>query len=77
MIHITTLGATLLAVGTITAPAAAVPTAAAGYVLTTFAGPLAGSSAPDSIAVVGGNVFVGYGNGRRPYPGRWRDEHDC
>ena len=66
MIHITTLGATLLAVGTITAPAAAVPTAAAGYVLTTFAGPLAGSSAPDSIAVVGGNVFVGYGNGGDP-----------
>lgn len=39
---------------------------APGYSLSVFAGPLAGSSAPDSIAVVGGNVFVGYGNGGAP-----------
>jgi hypothetical protein len=31
-----------------------------------FANPLSGSSAPDSIAVVGHNVFVGYGNGGNP-----------
>lgn len=43
MIRITNLGATLLVASTITAPASAVPTAAAGYSLTTFAGPLAGS----------------------------------
>jgi len=48
------------------APTAAAPTAAKGYSLTTFAGPLAGSSAPDSIATVGNNVFVSYGNGGDP-----------
>lgn len=37
-----------------------------GYSLSTFAGPLGGSSAPDSIAVVGSRVFVGYGNGGDP-----------
>jgi hypothetical protein len=48
------------------APAAATPTAVKGYSLTTFAGPLAGSSAPDSIATVGNDVFVSYGNGGSP-----------
>src|SRR5258708_5751598 len=43
--------------------ATAAPVVASGYTLSVFAGPLAGSSAPDSIAVVGGDVFVGYGNG--------------
>ncbi len=66
MTHNITVGAALLAIGTTTVSAAAAPTAAAGYSLTTFAGPLAGSSAPDSLAVVGGNVFVGYGNGGDP-----------
>ena len=37
-----------------------------GYSLSVFAGLLDGSSAPDSIAVVGQNVFVGYGNGGDP-----------
>ena len=40
--------------------------AAPGFSLSVFAGPLAGSSAPDSIAVVGGDVFIGYGNGGDP-----------
>jgi len=44
----------------------AAPTAAPGYQLSIFASPLAGSSAPDSIAVVGSDVFVGYGNGGAP-----------
>jgi hypothetical protein len=48
------------------AGASAAPTVAAGYALSVFAGPLAGSSAPDSIAVVGRDVFVGYGNGGAP-----------
>ncbi|MBV8683946.1 MAG: PEPxxWA-CTERM sorting domain-containing protein [Caulobacteraceae bacterium] len=34
--------------------------------MSVFAGPLSGSSAPDSIAVVGPDVFVGYGNGGAP-----------
>ena len=46
--------------------AAAAVSVAPGYSLTVFAGPLGGSSAPDSIAVVGGDVFVGYGNGGDP-----------
>ncbi len=46
--------------------ARAAPTAAPGYALSVFAGPLSGSSAPDSIAVVGQDVFVGYGNGGAP-----------
>jgi hypothetical protein len=46
--------------------AIAAPTAAPGYSLSVFAGPLSGSSAPDSIAVVGSDVFVGYGNGGAP-----------
>lgn len=48
------------------APASAVPVVSAGYALSVFAAPLAGSSAPDSIATAGGNVFVGYGNGGAP-----------
>jgi hypothetical protein len=44
----------------------AAPSAAPGYNLSVFATPLAGSSAPDSIAVVGSHVFIGYGNGGAP-----------
>jgi hypothetical protein len=58
------LASSVLAFGL--AGAHAAPTAAAGYSLSVFAGPLAGSSAPDSIAVVGRDVFVGYGNGGAP-----------
>ncbi|MDB5482653.1 MAG: hypothetical protein JWO83_3706 [Caulobacteraceae bacterium] len=46
--------------------AVAAVTVAPGYSLSVFAGPLAGSSAPDSIATVGADVFVGYGNGGNP-----------
>jgi hypothetical protein len=44
----------------------AAPSAAPGYSLEVFAGPLAGSSAPDSITKAGRNIFVGYGNGGAP-----------
>ena len=42
------------------------PVPSPGFTITTFAGPLAGSTAPDSIAVVGNSVWVGYGNGGNP-----------
>jgi hypothetical protein len=51
------------------APALAVPPTpvpSPGFTITTFAGPLAGSTAPDSIAVVGISVWVAYGNGGNP-----------
>ncbi|HEX4179705.1 MAG TPA: PEPxxWA-CTERM sorting domain-containing protein [Caulobacteraceae bacterium] len=54
-------GIALAAVG-----ASAAPTVAPGYTLSVFAGPLAGSSAPDSITSIGSDVFVGYGNGGAP-----------
>jgi hypothetical protein len=42
------------------------PVAASPYTLTVFAAAPAGLSAPDSIAVVGRHVFVGYGDGHLP-----------
>ena len=42
---------------------AADPTATPPYMLSTFAAAPAGLSAPDSIAVLGDDVFVGYGDG--------------
>jgi hypothetical protein len=42
------------------------PVAAAPYVFSVFAKAPKGLSAPDSIAVVGGHVFVGYGDGHKP-----------
>lgn len=42
------------------------PTAAAPYTLSVFATPPSGLSAPDSIAVLGDRVFVGYGDGHAP-----------
>ena len=39
------------------------PSVAQGYALTVFATNPAGSSQPDSIAVDGGNVYVGFGDG--------------
>lgn len=44
----------------------AAPVTASGYALTTFATAPAGSTAPDSVVVAGGNVYVGYGNGGAP-----------
>ncbi|HLZ83624.1 MAG TPA: hypothetical protein VKQ54_08660, partial [Caulobacteraceae bacterium] len=55
-----------LALAATASSAVAAVTVAPGYSLSVFAGPLAGSSAPDSIAAVGGDVFVGYGNGGNP-----------
>jgi hypothetical protein len=48
------------------AQAASGPVAVAPYTLTTFANAPSGLSAPDSIAVVGHHVFVGYGDGHKP-----------
>ena len=42
------------------------PVPSPGFTITTFAGPLAGSTAPDSIAVVGKHIWVAYGNGGNP-----------
>lgn len=46
-----------------TAAAHAVPIAAPGYSVTTFAAGPAGTSSADSVEVVGGSVYVGYGDG--------------
>src|SRR5271167_3283324 len=51
--------------GALAAPALA-QTANPPYKLTTFATAPSGLSAPDSIAVVGDHVFVGYGDGHLP-----------
>ncbi|HEX4259899.1 MAG TPA: hypothetical protein VHY76_02250, partial [Acetobacteraceae bacterium] len=65
MIRGTALAA-LLAPAVMLGTAQAAPVAATGYTVNTFATAPVGSSAPDSIAVVGGNVYVGYGNGGDP-----------
>jgi hypothetical protein len=57
--------ALLLPAAALAAPPPA-PVPSPGFTITTFAGPLAGSTAPDSIAVVGKHVWVGYGNGGSP-----------
>ena len=44
----------------------ATPSTASGYALSTFATAPAGSTAPDSVALADGNVYVGYGNGGAP-----------
>lgn len=44
------------------APALAAPIAAAGFSVSVFAGSLAGTANVDSLEVIGGNVYVGYGN---------------
>jgi hypothetical protein len=57
--------AALFLTGTATGPAFA-QTATAPYQLSVFANAPTGLSAPDSIAVVGDHVFVGYGDGHLP-----------
>ena len=42
------------------------PIPTTGFTLSTFAGPLAGSSQPDSITVAGSTIWVGYGNTGAP-----------
>jgi hypothetical protein len=51
----------LSAVG-VSSSAAAAPLASPGYTLTPFAKPPSGLSKPDSLAVVGSNIWIGYGN---------------
>ncbi len=46
--------------------ARAAPVVTPGFNLTVFAKPPKGSSAPDSIAAVDGNVWIGYGDGHLP-----------
>jgi hypothetical protein len=42
------------------------PSVASGFTLSTFASAPAGSSAPDSIAIVKNTVWIAYGNGGKP-----------
>jgi hypothetical protein len=48
------------------ASAAPTPVVTPGFTLTVFAVPPKGSSAPDSIAVADGNIWIGYGDGHLP-----------
>ena len=57
---------TILGFGASSAFPQSKPAAAAPYKLTTFATAPSGLSAPDSIAVVGEHVFVGYGDNHKP-----------
>jgi hypothetical protein len=57
--------ATLLISGMLAAPVFG-QSATSPYVLTVFANAPQGLSAPDSIAVIGDHVFVGYGDGHLP-----------
>jgi hypothetical protein len=54
------------AVAALPSGAYAAPHAVSSYTLSVFATAPAGLSAPDSIALVGGHVFVGYGDGHAP-----------
>ena len=54
------------AAGTAGLAAAATPQAAASYTLSVFTAAPSGLSAPDSIAVLDGHVYVGYGDGHKP-----------
>ena len=54
------------AAGAASLAAAATPQAASSYTLSVFAAAPSGLSAPDSIAVLDGHVFVGFGDGHKP-----------
>jgi hypothetical protein len=58
-------GALMLPAAALAAPVPT-PVASPGFTVTVFAGPLTGSTAPDSIAVVGKSIWVAYGNGGNP-----------
>jgi hypothetical protein len=60
------VAAILAAAGFASLAAAATPQAAPSYALSVFASAPSGLSAPDSIAVLDGHVFVGYGDGHQP-----------
>lgn len=68
---LSTVGSTLVAGALLVSGAALADTAPApmawpGFKISTFATAPAGSSAPDSIAIVNGTVWIGYGNGGKP-----------
>ncbi|HEV8015910.1 MAG TPA: hypothetical protein VGP48_10275 [Stellaceae bacterium] len=67
-IAVALVSATALLCGLNAAPVVAQtsPQATPPYALSVFAAAPAGLSAPDSIAVTGGHVFVGYGDGHAP-----------
>jgi hypothetical protein len=58
----------MLVLSTLTLPAAAqMPSAVKGYTVTVFAQGVTGKyTAPDSVAVLGDHVFIGYGDGNDP-----------
>ncbi|MDE2450916.1 MAG: hypothetical protein KGO22_18210 [Gammaproteobacteria bacterium] len=56
----------LAAVGAASVAAAATPQAAPSYTLSVFATAPSGLSAPDSVTVLDGHVYVGYGDGHMP-----------
>lgn len=56
----------LAAVGAASVAAAATPQAAPSYTLSVFATAPSGLSAPDSVTVLDGHVYVGYGDGHLP-----------
>src|SRR5690349_5667116 len=60
------IGIAVVSAGNGLAQSAAAPMAAPGFKLTTFATAPAGASAPDSIAMVKGTVWIAYGNGGKP-----------
>ncbi|HYL61968.1 MAG TPA: hypothetical protein VE077_05035 [Candidatus Methylomirabilis sp.] len=60
------LAALMFNICTHSVSAQSAPTVAAPYQLTVFAQAPSGLSAPDSIAVLDGHVFVGYGDGHDP-----------
>lgn len=58
--------AALVPVSSVVAYADGAPAAAPGFKLSTFATPPTGLSKPDSLAIVDGNIWIGYGNEGRP-----------
>ena len=61
------LVALFLVLSVLAVPAVAQPAAVKGYTITVFAKGVSGQySAPDSIAVLGKHVFIGYGDGNDP-----------
>ncbi|UVK42343.1 hypothetical protein BPNPMPFG_004014 [Mesorhizobium sp. AR07] len=58
--------AALVATGSLVARADGAPGVSPGFTLSTFVTPPAGSSKPDSLALIDGNVWIGYANGGKP-----------
>jgi hypothetical protein len=58
--------AALVAAGSLVARADGAPGVSPGFTLSPFVTPPAGSSKPDSLALIDGNVWIGYANGGKP-----------